>query len=152
MGTAIVLATDGKHEVTLDGRVIARCKSRDAAERVIALRDKQMNDNALAREERARQNREYDAETERLMAAIKPRLRKVVSREPGYAVNCLFDRCVAVPTFWGAPVRTCIVIMRAGTDLTGTQPLTDEDYAQVECEIDTDDECRAIVARQTDGN
>jgi hypothetical protein len=61
-----------------------------------------------------------------------PRLRKVVSREPGFAVNCLGDRCEAVVAYYGAPVRTVIVLMTAGASLEGTRRLKDIDYAAVE--------------------
>jgi hypothetical protein len=73
-------------------------------------------------------------------------VRKVVSREPGYAVACLGAGCEAVLDFWGAPVRTCIVLIRAGYELGGYE-LGDDDRAQLEADIDSDDETRDLVAR-----
>lgn len=75
------------------------------------------------------------AETKTRHADVLPRLRKIVSREPGHSVASLGSRCESVYSYWGAPRRTVVVVMAHGADLTGTMALDDEDVTIVESKI-----------------
>ena len=144
----IIATPAGRHLVILDGRQIADCKTAEAAQKVIDRREADLAANTARREESAAEHRAYETETRRLISSLDwTRVRKTVSREPGYSVNCLGSRCEAVLDYWGAPVRTCIVLLVAGADRDGTSPLTSDDLMQLEIDIDSDDETRDLVAR-----
>ena len=110
----------------------------------------------ITQEERAASQREYDkavqaarVQKQRAAAAeqllldkeeaaaaagwLIPRLRKTVSREPGFSVYRLGDRCLGVIAYYGAPVRTCFVVMASpDTDMTHTSPLHAEDLQYID--------------------
>ncbi len=146
---SITTTLAGRYLVALDGRQIAECKTSEAAQRVIDRREADIAANARRRDQSAAESRAYQAETERLIRALDwSRVRKVVSREPGYAVACLGAGCESVLDFWGAPFRTCIVLIRAGYELGGNK-LSDDDRDQLLIDIDCDDETRDLVTRHS---
>lgn len=138
------------HLVVCDGRQIARCRSREAAEKVVRVREEQIAANLRDREAETAEIDAREREAAALGRSLRSRLRKVVSHEPGHAVNRLGERCQSLPTYWGGGYgvpRTCIVVMRDGASTEGTHRLTWDDYSELVARIESDDECRAICRR-----
>lgn len=132
MARIITQAADRWIVTEADGRQVASCKTVEAAQRIRDQRSMDIAHAASQRSEADRLDAEEAAEARAKLEAIMPRLRKVVSREPGFSVNRLGDRCEAVYQYWGAPVRSVIVLMADGASHDLTLPLSDDDICQIE--------------------